>query len=211
MLSPLLNDRLVSCGLDMIGISVQGVNAQAFMDISSARVDYENYRENVKDLFQRSRGKVKISVKIADVGLTPDDRVKFLEDFDDRCDFIAIEGLHGWSASHMGDWRMGTEQSFDGTPRTEKVACPLVLYMLTISANGDISICNDDWAHVHQIGNVSRDSLPEVWTGEKLRAFRMMHLFGLRAENKACGTCDYLAALPDSIDADRGRLINALR
>lgn len=204
LLSPEMNTNLVTCGLDMIGVSVQAVSSQGFYDIAKVRVDYDKYRESVLDLYQRSRDTgTKVSAKIADVGLSQADRDKFIADFSDRCDFLAIEGLHGWSTSDVFDFKLGTNQSFDGTPRKAKVACPLVLYMLTVNANGDISVCNDDFAHYHQIGNGNDMGLKEIWDGQKLKSFRLMHLEGRRSENAACGTCDYLQALPDDIDADR--------
>jgi radical SAM protein with 4Fe4S-binding SPASM domain len=205
-LKPELNKELVTCGLDMIGISVQHVHAQGFYDIARVRIDYEEYRANVLDLYQRSRDTgVKISAKVADVGFSDAEKQKFIDDFSDRCDYIAIEGLHGWSTSDLKDWRLGTNNSFDGSPRNYKIACPLTLYMLTINSNGDISVCNDDFAHYHQLGNVNNESLVDIWNGDRLREFRLMHMEGRRHENRACGTCDYLQALPpsDNIDADR--------
>lgn len=210
LLTPEYNERLVSCGLDMIGISVQHVHAQGFYDIAGVRIDYEEYRENVADLFRR-RGGVKVSAKMADVGLSEEDKSRFFRDFSDRVDFITIEGLHGWSASEYKDWKLGTDQSFDGSPRTVKIACPLVLYMLTVSSNGDISICNDDWAHWHGLGNVKDESLYQIWYGDKLRDFRLMHLEGRKHENAACHHCDYMQALPDNIDADRETFAERLR
>jgi radical SAM protein with 4Fe4S-binding SPASM domain len=196
----------------MIGVSVQAVTAQGFYDIAGVKVDYEKYRENVLDLYRRSIGtETRISTKIADIGLGNADRSKFYDDFTDRCDYIAVEGLHGWASSEVYDFRLGTEQSFDGTPRTAKVACPLVLYMLTVNANGDISICNDDWQHAHDIGNAADASLLDIWNGGRLRRFRMTHLLGHRAELAACGPCDYIQALPDNIDADRLTYIERLK
>lgn len=213
-LTPELNSRLVSCGLDMIGISVQHVHAQGFYHIAKVRIDYEEYRANVLDLFQRSRDTgVQISTKIADVGQSEEDKRKFIDDFSDRCDFIAIEGLHGWSTSDLKDWRLGTDNSFDGSPRTHKIACPLTMYMLTVNSNGDISVCNDDFAHYHQLGNVNTESLVDIWNGDKLRAFRLMHLEGRRSENRACKNCDYLQALPavDNIDEYREEFAERIR
>jgi radical SAM protein with 4Fe4S-binding SPASM domain len=212
LLSPEYNERLVSCGLDMIGISVQHVHAQGFFDIAGVKVDYDDYRDSVLDLFRRSRGtSTKVSAKIADVGLSEEEKGRFFDDFGDRVDFISIEGLHGWSTSEVKDWKLGTNQTFDGTPRVEKIACPLVAYMLTVSSNGDISICNDDWAHYHQLGNAKTDSIMDVWIGEKLRNFRLMHLEGRRHENAACKSCDYMQALPDNIDADRELIARKIR
>jgi radical SAM protein with 4Fe4S-binding SPASM domain len=212
LLKPELNKELVSCGLDMIGVSVTGVNAQMFLDISKVKVDYEEYRAGVLDLYQQSRGTTtRISTKIADVGLSAEQKQKFIDDFSDRCDFIAIEGLHGWSTSEVFDFRLGTNQSFDGTPRAPKIACPLVLYMLAVSSNGDVSICNDDSFHLHRLGNVKDESLVDVWNGARLRDFRLMHLEGRKHENAACKNCDYMQALPDSIDNDRETFAERIR
>lgn len=204
LLSPRLNEELVSCGLDMIGVSVQASSAQGFYDIAGVKIDYERYRKNVLDLYRRSRGTdTRISAKVADYGQPQSEIQKFLDDFRDRVDFIAVEGLHGWASSDAYDFKLGTDNSFDGSPRQRKIACPLTLYMLTVNANGDISVCNDDWQHAHQLGNVANEHLLDIWNGEKLRAFRLIHMQGRRGENPACGPCDYLQALPDNIDADR--------
>jgi radical SAM protein with 4Fe4S-binding SPASM domain len=202
LLSPEMNANLVECGLDMIGVSVQHVHAQGFMDIAGVKVDYEKYRAGVLDLYKQ-RGNMGVSVKIADIGLSEEDKRKFYEDFSDRCDYITIEGLHGWSASEHKDWKLGTSQSFDGTPRTQKIACPLVMYMLTVNSNGKISICNDDWMQVHNIGDANTESLTDIWNGARLRDFRLMHLDGRKHENAACHHCDYVNSLPDSIDEHR--------
>ena len=211
-LSPSFNEKLVNCGLDMIGISVQGVTSQAFYDIAGVRVDYEKYRMNVLDLFERSRGKCQVSIKVADVGQPETEKQKFIDDFGDRCDFITIENLHGWSTSNLYDWKLGTNGSFDGTPVVDKIVCPLTLYMLAVNSNGDISICNDDFAHYHQIGDANKQSMLEIWNSDKLKHFRLMHLRGERNKNAACGPCDYVRHLPDNIDSDleviKERIIN---
>ena len=208
-LHPSSNNELAECGLDMIGISVNGYDAQSFYAVTGKHVNYEQYRAHVLDLYNK-RGNVKVSCKIADTGLEQWQKQKFIDDFSDRCDFIAIEGLHGWSKSDVYDWKMGTDQSFDGTPRSDKIVCPLVLYMLTVSANGDVSICNDDWAHYHQIGSIHDETITDIWNGYKLKQFRQMHLEGSRNQNKACANCDYMQALPDNIDGSIDELLQKL-
>ena len=208
-LTPEYNERLVNCGLDMIGISVQHVHSQGFYDIAGVRIDYEKYRANILDLYQR-RGSVGVSIKIADTGLSEEDKGQFIRDFADRCDFITIEGLHGWSTSELKDWKLGTDQSFDGTPRTQKIACPLILYMLTVNSNGSISVCNDDWALLHQIGDANNEHLIDIWNGDKLREFRLAHLTGNRHTLAACANCDYMQALPDSVDDNLQQIMEKL-
>jgi radical SAM protein with 4Fe4S-binding SPASM domain len=211
LLSPEYNERLVNCGLDMIGVSVQHVHAQGFFDIAGVKVDYDKYRAEVLDLHKRSRQtNTRVSVKIADVGLSEADKQTFYADFGDRSDFITIEGLHGWSASDQKDWKLGTDQSFDGTPRKKKIACPLTMYMLAINTHGMVQICNDSWINTHNLGDMRTESLMDVWNGPKLKAFRMMHLLGEKHKNMECGPCDYVNALPDSIDDDREEIMRKL-
>src|SRR5258706_244983 len=109
LLSPEYNERLVNCGLGMIGVSLQHVRSQGFYDVAGVRIDYDKYRENILDLYNRSRYTyTRVSAKIADIGLTDKEKQSFYNDFSDRCDYITIEGLHGWSASDKKDWRLGT-------------------------------------------------------------------------------------------------------
>ena len=91
--------------------------------------------------------------------------------------------------------------TFDGNPFDVKTCCPLPFYMMTINQDGTVSVCNDDWGYYHQLGDVTQENLRDIWKGEKYNAFRRMHLEGRRHENKACGTCQYINALPDNIDA----------
>lgn len=189
---------ITHCGLDMIGISVQAVSSEGYLNVAGIATDYEEYRNGIKNLFEHRT--CPVSIKIADINLTPEEKQKFLDDFSDYCDFISIEGLHGWSDSDTYDFKLGTNRDFDGTERRDKIACPSPFYMLAINSNGDVSSCNDDWGHWHGLGNVNEDTLYNIWYGEKLKEFRLDHLCNRRNKNRACRNCDYLAALPDSID-----------
>ena len=39
------------------------------------------------------------------------------------------------------------------------------------------------------VGDVTRQSLMDIWTGEALRKLRVLHLSGRRFENEACKNC----------------------
>jgi radical SAM protein with 4Fe4S-binding SPASM domain len=193
---------LATCGLDMVGISVPGVNEQAIRKVAGVKVDYQRYVETVKRLYESSRT-FEISVKIADTGLEQGEIDKFYHDFEDISDYISVEGLHGWSASDVKNLQIHDSGTFDGNKFEYKTTCPLPFYMMTVNWNGVVSVCNDDWGYWHQLGNVNNESLLEIWNGERYSEFRRMHLDGRRRDNKACGTCQYVNALPDNIDKYR--------
>lgn len=212
LLNPEYNERLVNSGLDMIGISVKWTSKEGYKKIAGIDIDYDEFVFNVGDLFSQSRGKCKVYVSIADAGLSLDEKRKYYDDFEDKCDSIAIEGLHGWSYSNLKDFTLGhAGDTFDGTPLIEKIVCPWTLYALTINHDGSVAPCNEDWAYKCVVGNIKDESITDIWNGDRLYEFRKMHLENRRHENPACADCYYLKTLPDNVDEHRLEILEKLR
>jgi radical SAM protein with 4Fe4S-binding SPASM domain len=210
LLSPDLNRRIAAAGFGMVGISVIGVGAKAYRDVAGTNIDYDRFVANVADLYSR-RGNMKIYVKMADVGFPPEDIDKFYRDFEDKCDYIAVENLHGWSRTDLKDFTLGTRPStFDGVPNKAKIVCPWPLYQLSINWNGACQSCNEDWSWTNIVGDASRESLVDIWNGEAVRRFQMMHLRGDRFNNAACGTCWQTQSTLDDVDSYRAAILERL-
>lgn len=187
----------------MIGISVKQLSGEGYIRIAGTKVDYQKFLDNLQDLFEK-RGNVKIFISIADTLLSKEEREKFFNDFEPVSDYVTIEGLHNWTfASDERDFRLGTNNSLDGTPLQWKLACPLPMYMLAFNYNGTVSVCNDDWEHKTLIGDVTRQTVREIWNSPERLEFLKLQLEGRRSENKACANCQALETLPDNIDEDR--------
>jgi radical SAM protein with 4Fe4S-binding SPASM domain len=211
LLEPTMNTKLIYSGLDFIGVSVNGTDAESYMRVTRTKVDYERLIVGVTDLYKRKGGNLKLFVKIADSGLTEDEKNKFIFDFCTISDDCSIEQLHGWSASDTKDWKLGTTPTtFEGYPLVEKITCPLPFFMLAINWNGTVSPCNEDWAHNAILGDLNKQTLKEVWQGDTLKQFRIMHLENRRQENKSCNGCDYLRTLPDNLDSYREQVLQRL-
>jgi radical SAM protein with 4Fe4S-binding SPASM domain len=210
-LSPELNERLIAAGLDMICISVESVSSEGYHQIADVDLDYDAFRENVRDLFQRRRD-CEIYIKIADSGLTKEQTAKFYADFQEISTYIGVESLMGWSFSSIKDFTLGTHPTtYDGLPLIPKVACAYPLYVMAVNFNGSVSMCGNDWSHNTVVGDASKQSLKEIWNGEAMFQFRKMMLEGRRSENRACGDCYYLQIVPDNIDEHRSNILEKLR
>ena len=191
------NTKLANCGLDQIGISVKHVDLDKYKEITAKYPNYDRLVAMVTDLYNK-RGNMQIYVSILDTSLTDAEKQKFFDDFENISDFIAIEDLHGWSMSEMEDFTLGETPKL--TPINKKIACPLTMCSMVVNSNGTVSMCGEDWAEETVVGDLNTESVLDVWHGEKMKAFRLMHLEGRRSENKACGNCNYLETLPDNID-----------
>ncbi len=211
LLNPEINKRLIDSGLDMIGISVSHTTEEGYWRISKVKMDYGRLIRNVADLYKR-RKKCKIYVKMADIGISEKEKEAFFRDFGDISDYIAIEGLHGWSMSDVKDFKMGTDSgTFDGIPLKEKMVCPWPFYELAINWNGTVSLCNEDWVHGTVVGDVNKETLKEIWNGRRLYEMQKMMLEGRRSENKVCAKCFYIRCAPDNIDRYRKSILNRLQ
>lgn len=210
LLNPQLNQRLIDAGLDMIHISVEQVNAEGYMNIADVKIDYDTFRSNIQDLYNR-RGNCKIYIKIADAHLTQDEIQKFYSDFESMSDYISIEKLMGWSYSSVKDFTLGTHpDTYDGLPLVPKEVCAYPFYVMAVNFDGTVSLCGNDWSHGTVVGDVNTQTLQEIWNGEKLFEFRKMMLELRRHENRACGDCYYLKIVPDNLDAHRLAILENL-
>ena len=210
LLTPELNSRLGGCGINILGISVNHVTDEGLFKLNKRHVSYDKLRENVADLFSK-RGDMKIYIKIADSGLTKDELEKFYTDFEFISDFIATEYLHDKSFVEFGSWKLGTDSNtYDGIPKTKKLVCPYPFYGMAINWNGKVSPCAEDWSHSEILGDATKESVVDIWNGQKMRDFRLSHLNGLRHTHKACGTCEYIEIFPENLDANAERLIDVL-
>ena len=191
--------EIIEAGLDYIRISIVHINDVGYKRITQIYSDYESIKKNVEFLFYektKRKSPLKIHTKILDVGLSSNEKKKFVEDFGYISDFLGIDTLMGWSLSERKDFTLGilVNTGTDGETslhRNRKV-CPMPFYMLAINFNGLVSICCVDWSWGTVIGDVKKESLYDIWNGERLREFRILHLKGERAKIKVCANCQYL-------------------
>ena len=52
------------------------------------------------------------------------------------------------------------------------------------------------------LGDVNKQSLKEIWNGDKLKELRLMHIEGKRDQVKGCSTCTVLHDVPRQSDLD---------
>ena len=112
----------------------------------------------------------------------------------------------GWTRSDEFDWRSGNSR----TEIKELKACPDPFSRLTVNFDGSVSVCCVDWSHGTLVGDLKNQTFSEVWNGERLREFRILHLKGERSKIGPCKNCDYLKDKKpeDNIDSVCDKLLS---
>jgi radical SAM protein with 4Fe4S-binding SPASM domain len=200
--------EIIESGLDIIRVSVEHINDEGYKAITQNYSNYEMVKENVRFLFeekQRRKSPLIIKTKIVDVNFDEKTVKKFFDDFGPISDLISVNNLMGWSYSDIKDFTLGlkVKRGMGGAAKLrEKNVCPEPFRSLAINFNGKVSVCCVDWSLGTVVGDLTKESFSEVWNGEALREFRLLHLNGKRNQIKPCARCHYLAGFPDHLYLD---------
>lgn len=195
-LNPKLNQELVDSGLDMIRISLEALDAKGYEEICHAKIDYDAFLENIRDLYQRSRGtQLKVSVKIVEAGLKEEgDAQRFYDMFSGISDYTFIEDIvdafPGYDKLKKPDNTKVSYRKWNSYSDRANYVCAKPLVQMAIHSNGAVSACCNDWKFATQYGDVNVDSLKDLWESEALMKFRLMQLELPRKEIPYCCICD---------------------
>jgi radical SAM protein with 4Fe4S-binding SPASM domain len=69
--------------------------------------------------------------------------------------------------------------------------CPMPFYTMNVLWNGRVILCCHDWGHAVVVGDLSKQSLPEVWNGKAINYYRHL-LYNLHSEEiPSCSRCSF--------------------
>ncbi len=212
LLTPQISENLVNSGLDDLRISITAADNKSYKDISKTDYNLDEITEKVEDLFkirQLNKSNLRITVKIVDTGMSKEERENFKRRFEKISDRIQISSIMGWSDSGQKDWRLGIKREIKKAP----LVCEDPFAKLAINFNGTASVCCVDWSHNTVVGDLNKESFKEIWQGEKLKKFRIIHLEGKRAQIQACKNCDHIKDKEEyaNIDSIRKQLLDVYK
>lgn len=214
-LSPIYNDQLVNSGINRIRISIEAIDGEGYLNIAGVNIDFNKFVDNIRDLYQKSRGKCEIYIKTVDAAVNTEKKKEIFYDlFGDICDAIFIDTVIPlWS-----DYAEITEK-FDihnkgmhGQELKNVKICPYSFYNLIINSDGEVTVCCADWKRKLVVGDLKEQSLYQIWNGEKLRKFWIDMLQGNKNEYEMCRKCllpiyDCNDDIDDYADQILGRII----
>lgn len=80
--------------------------------------------------------------------------------------------------------------------KTDDLPCMIPSMMLTVTVNGNVVPCFEDFYQKNQMGNIMEKKLKDIWASESYMTFRKKLFLGKRAEFDACKSCSRLEVLP---------------
>jgi MoaA/NifB/PqqE/SkfB family radical SAM enzyme len=211
LLNAAKNLEIIEAGLDRINISIEGINADQYLNFSKYKIEFEKLVNNIRHFYE-NRKQCEMIVKINGDTLTEDDKNKFFEIFGDISDGVYIEHIMScWPEFEFNGVEVNDEFGIYGQKINEVQVCPYVFYSFSINSDGTASACFLDWSRKLIIGDTKVESIWNIWNGDKLFNYQRMFLLMKRKGHTVCGQCGQLShGLPDNIDPYADELLAKL-
>jgi len=188
---------IVDSGLDLLVVSIDGYTAETYETIRrGARLD--KVRTNVEELIRlrNESGKKRPLVQINTVLMqdNADEVPDLIRYWEDRADLVSVRS-YGVTGT-LGDRSVLAEEHFDN----ELSPCHFIYSSMLTFVNGDVTICCADFNGALVIGNVTKQSLADMWRGAAYEKIRELMKGGRFNElPPICRTC--LAAQKNKLKA----------
>ena len=205
LIKPKLYDDICKTQLDYLRISIYGPNEEKQRANTASKIKLSQIRDNIAGIksYRDQAGYAHpfIYVKMIESKDEAENQ-EFLSFFEGVGDQVVIEPVMNWNDPAEGSLAQMDPAELKNKPYFEhkKDVCPFPFYTLVIHSDLKVSVCCVDWSKQAVIGNLREQTLSEIWHGEKLREFQMLHLLRRRNEISACKNCTFLHTAPDNLD-----------
>jgi len=157
-------DQVARAGIDWITISIDGVGA-TYESIRKP-IKFAEILQIVKDIkqYKEKRGLHKPVIKIQ--GVWPaikENPQRYYDTFKDYVDFVAFNPLIDY---------LGKDEEIQ---YIENFSCPQQYQRLVIGADGLVMKCSNDEENQEVIGDANKETVYEIWHGEKMNKVREVH------------------------------------
>lgn len=171
--------------LDYIKYSLESVSDTTHKKIRGKASDFsESYKKILELLEIKREYGYKTTIIITMLNLN---RPNQMEDFDQLKDAFSGKDVYLYLKSEDQQWY---RKDYHGTASIHwSEICKHPWMSMTLKSNGEAAMCMEDYNNEIILGDATRESLFDIWNGEKYQQFRWDH-FNLTPGIKCMGQCD---------------------
>lgn len=202
LLSEEMNLGLIDAGLDILNISVNGINEKQYEDACGYSMQFDKFQKSIAHFYQNKRD-CQVFIKYSDTGYSQEEKESFYQLFENCCDEIFVETISAnlWQDTNIGDYVADAHKGIYGQALEKKQVCPFLFTTMVINDKGIVHLCCVDWKTEYILGDLKSESIADIWNGTKLKEYQRMHLSGKKDCMNLCKNCESLSAnTTDNID-----------
>jgi radical SAM protein with 4Fe4S-binding SPASM domain len=176
--------RLLLAPIDVIDVSLDAYSKEAYEKIR-IKGKFDKVTANLRRLVEL-RDQLGSPTKIMTSIISQKEALGEVEQFKaywgQYVDEVLVRGLN----TDLGIVNV-SETYFD--ERLERWPCPQFWKRVTITHEGEIRFCVEDWFNKGVVGNVRDQSIRDIWTSDLYARFRELHSTGRWCEMNLCKPC----------------------
>lgn len=213
LLNKSMSEGLIEAGLDIINISVNGIDEKQYKDTCNFDIDYLKFVDNIR-YFYENKGDCKLFVKYSDTGYTQEHKDKFYNCFEKICDEMYVETISStlWQGTKVSSVIKNQHKGTYGQELYQKKVCPFLFTTMVVNDKGIVHLCCADWKTEYVLGDLNTDSIKNIWNGDELRKYREFHLKMQKDSIDICKDCEWLSANTiDDVDAYADEVLERMK
>lgn len=191
LLTKELSDALIEADLTRLRISVEGLRDEDYIKRCRCEVNFANFVDNISYFYEHKKS-TEVYIKIIDYMVQQKaERQFFYDTFKPISDVVAIEHLTptieeiDYDAISDG---MELNKGQNGDCLLDANVCPQAFYMMQINPDGNVVPCCS-MKYPAVLGDVYRESVQEIWKGERFNSFRRSLLVSRKQAGSVCEEC----------------------
>jgi radical SAM protein with 4Fe4S-binding SPASM domain len=191
LLDETMSSELLASGLDELRISMDGFTKKTYQDIRIG-LKFERVKRNILGFLEfasRCNGS-KPRVVMTFVGL-PENKNESKEFYDfwrKKVDLVLISQARDW-AGKLPLVQLGATYTTNLPP----LPCNHLWEEMIVLYDGRVTVCCESYDGQILVGDVTRQSLREIWVSPEYQRLRNLHRQGRACEIPHCSTCRYYA------------------
>lgn len=191
LLNPAKAQEIVDSGLDKINIDIDGASKETFEGVRVG-LDYDEVVENARYLTalkrQGGRSKPEITLTIINMDRTAGEIESFKRLWGPVADHVVVQSYTTWTGNvedrNVGDTAHASQAGRFTFP------CKHPWEEFVIAHDGKVSICCLDFDFKVVVGDVSKESIQDIWNGEAMTRIRQKMVENRYEELELCRNCN---------------------
>ena len=181
--------RLIAAGVDMIEISVDACTAEDYARVRPG-LKWQVLVDTVRRMVAMRRSAGSASKIVCSAVSQQGIDIDRVEEF-----WVGTIGVDALIKRKFLTWGSNTSlddsRSADPAPYldTGETPCPFIFERLNIDSRGNVMVCGYDIAGRTSMGNVTNQSISDIWLGPEFELYREKHLTGRGTELALCAEC----------------------
>lgn len=182
-----LADRLLDSGLDHITISFDALTEQTFKEIRPG-LNFRQVTKNIENLVKlrrkRKEKKPFIAIEFVKMQRNASEAEPFRKKWERIVDAVYISNTINWGGVNQ------TKPPAQASYYKMRRPCYMPWRDMVLFVDGRVTLCCYDYEGSVILGDASKQSLKEIWTGTRLAEIRKMHLNGEFDKIPVCTNCN---------------------